>query len=52
MLDQVDNLRLVFPYRSDFYYPRPDHPAPNDSVQVWSGSVQKPRICVSWSEPA
>ncbi len=48
ILDRLDNIRQVFPYQGRFYFPRPDHRSPYESVSLlWSGVMSENLASVS-----
>lgn len=48
ILDKLDNVRQIFPYQGRFYYPRPDHDSPYESVSmVWAGVMSENLASVS-----
>ncbi len=46
-LDELDNRRGVFPFSTTFYYPAPDHAAPDVVSMAWSG-VHSENIASVW----
>ncbi|NRA44100.1 MAG: transglycosylase domain-containing protein [Oligoflexales bacterium] len=42
MLDRIENVRQIFPYQGQFYYPRPDHKSPYQSTSMmWAGIMSE-----------
>lgn len=42
LVDKLDNSRQVFPYQGRFYFPRPDHFSPYESVSmIWAGVLSE-----------
>ncbi len=48
ILDRLDNSRQIFPYQGRFYFPRPDHRSPYESVSMlWAGVMSENLASVS-----
>jgi len=48
VLDRLDNTRQIFPYQSRYYFPRPDHKSPYESVSMlWAGVLSENLASVS-----
>ena len=42
MLDRIENVRQIFPYQGQFYYPRPDHKSPYQNISMmWAGVMSE-----------